>query len=208
MFERFSDEGRKVIVLAREEAERYDHNYLGPEHLLLGILRAHEDVLHQVAGAQITLSDVRLKLEHHFTGGQASPVRSPGKVVFGEIHFTSDTKTTIEHAVMEARRLGSKGIYPRHLLMGVLSLEESLPLKVLTELGVRLEDARVRLQDYIAKASSGESFKFGLLNEEGLVVEEFSATEDDLNFPSSLLGKLSEAIRKRREKEAKPEKDS
>ena len=118
MFERFSDRGRKIITLAREEAERHQNDYLGSEHLVLAILREADGVaLNVLKKMGLSVEQVRLEIERNLPGGAAT-------ITFGEIPFTPRVKKAIEYAVEEAKLLGHNYIGSEHLLLGLLREEE------------------------------------------------------------------------------------
>src|SRR3989449_5532398 len=100
MFERFTDKGRKIIVLAREEAERHQNDYLGTEHLVLAILRETDGVALMILKKMgLSTEQIRLEIERNLPGGGTT-------MTFGEIPFSPRVKKVIEYAVEEARLLG------------------------------------------------------------------------------------------------------
>jgi ATP-dependent Clp protease ATP-binding subunit ClpC len=118
MFERFTDRGRKIIILAREEAERHQNDYLGTEHLVLAILREGDGVaLAVIKKMGLSPEQVRLEIERNLpTGGST--------MTFGEIPFTPRVKKVIEFSIEEAKLLGHNYIGSEHLLLGLLREEE------------------------------------------------------------------------------------
>ncbi|MFQ5456136.1 MAG: ATP-dependent Clp protease ATP-binding subunit [Nitrospirota bacterium] len=132
MFERFTDKGRKVIILAREEAERHQNNYLGTEHLILAILREKDDIAVLIMKKMgLSLEQVRLEIERNLPVGRST-------VTFGEIPFTPRVKKVIEYSVEEARLLGHSYIGSEHLMLGLLREEEGMGGKILRSLGGNL----------------------------------------------------------------------
>jgi ATP-dependent Clp protease ATP-binding subunit ClpC len=129
MFERFTDKGRKIIILAREEAERHQNDYLGTEHLVLAILRETEGIaLTVLKKLGLSPEQVRLEIERNLPGGGAT-------MTFGEIPFTPRVKKVIEYSVEEARLLGHNYIGSEHLLLGELCGRKELAGKSSEALG-------------------------------------------------------------------------
>ncbi len=136
MFERFTDRGRKIIILAREEAERHQNDYLGTEHLVLAILREGDGVaLAMLKKMGLSPEHVRLEIERNLPGGSST-------MTFGEIPFTPRVKKVIEFAIEEARLLGHNYIGSEHLLLGLLREEDGMGGKILRSLGANLLNAR------------------------------------------------------------------
>src|SRR3989475_11743399 len=120
MFERFTDKGRKIIVLAREEAERHQNDYRGTEHLVLAILREPDGVALMILKKMgLSTEQIRLEIERNLPGGGTT-------MTFGEIPFSPRVKKVIEYAVEEARLLGHNHIGGEHLLLGLLREEEGI----------------------------------------------------------------------------------
>ncbi|MBI5050933.1 MAG: ATP-dependent Clp protease ATP-binding subunit [Nitrospirae bacterium] len=136
MFERFTERGRKVIIYAREESEKRQNDYLGTEHLLLGILR-EEDSLPVIILKKMGISSEEIRLEVERTLPSGSNV-----LTFGEIPFTPRAKRVLELAVEEARLLGHSYIGSEHLLIGLVREEEGIAGKILRSLGASLLGAR------------------------------------------------------------------
>jgi len=134
-FEKFSERARRVLSLAQEEAQRFNHNYIGTEHILLGLVRETEGVAAKVlSNLGIELSKVRSAVEFIIgRGDKAAP---------GEIGLTPRAKKVIELAVDEARRLNHSYIGTEHLLIGLLRGGEGVAAGVLESLGVTLEKIR------------------------------------------------------------------
>ncbi len=139
MFERFTDSGKKAVILAREEAEQRGHNYIGPEHVLLGILRIAEDFPIDVLGkGDLTIERIRQEIEAVMDFQK----KDPELISYGEIPFTMETKKVIEFALDEAQRMKLRQIDIRHLLVGLLRMEAGTSATVLSRLGITLDDAR------------------------------------------------------------------
>src|SRR5438874_938930 len=132
MFERFTDKGRKIIVLAREEAERHQNDYLGTEHLVLAILRESDGIaLMIIKKMGLSSEQVRLEIERNLPGGGTT-------MTYSMIPFSPRVKKVIEYAVEEARLLGHNHIGGEHLLLGLLREEEGIGGKILRSLGANL----------------------------------------------------------------------
>ncbi len=134
-FEKFTERARKVLTLAQEEAQRFNHNYIGTEHILLGLVREGEGVAAKVlANLGVELEKVRSAVEFIIGRGE--------RTVRGEIGLTPRAKRVIELAVDEARRLGHNYIGTEHLLLGLLREGEGVAAGVLESLGIGLEKVR------------------------------------------------------------------
>lgn len=136
MFEKFTDRGRKIIIYAREEAEKRQNDYLGTEHLLLALLK-EEDALPVLILRKMGLSIEELYMEIERTLPSGSNV-----LTFGDIPFTPRAKKVLELAVEEARLLGHNYIGSEHLLLGLIREEEGIAGKVLRNFGANLLGAR------------------------------------------------------------------
>jgi ATP-dependent Clp protease ATP-binding subunit ClpA len=137
MFERFTDRARRVVVLAQEEARLLNHNYIGTEHLLLGLAHEGQGVAAKALELLgIRLEAVRSQVEEVIGQGQ----RPPG----GHIPFTPRAKKVLELSLYEAKQLGHNYIGTEHLLLGLIREGEGVAAQVLVRLGADL--ARVRQQ--------------------------------------------------------------
>ena len=134
-FNKFTERARKVLTLAQEEAQRFQHNYIGTEHLLLGLVREGEGVVAKVlTNLGVQLSDVRAAIEYIIGRGD--------HVAPGEIGLTPRAKKVIELAVDEAKLLKHQYIGTEHLLLGLVREGEGIAAGVLTGMGVKLEQVR------------------------------------------------------------------
>ena len=134
-FEKFSERARRVLSLAQEEAQRFNHNYIGTEHILLGLVRETDGVAAKVLGSLgVELNKVRSAVEFIIGRGERS---TPG-----EIGLTPRAKKVIELAVDEARRLSHHYIGTEHLLIGLMREGEGVAAGVLESLGVNLDKVR------------------------------------------------------------------
>jgi ATP-dependent Clp protease ATP-binding subunit ClpC len=153
MFERFTDRGRKIIILAREEAERHQNDYLGTEHLVLAILREGDGVaLAVVKKMGLSPEQVRLEIERNLPSGGST-------MTFGEIPFTPRVKKVIEFSIEEAKLLGHNYIGSEHLLLGLLREEEGMGGKILRSLGANLLTARQLTINLLKKSIPREKDK-------------------------------------------------
>jgi ATP-dependent Clp protease ATP-binding subunit ClpC len=136
MFEKFTERGRKVIIYAREEAEKRQNDYLGTEHLLLAVLR-EEDGLPVAILKRIGISsqEIRLEIERNLPQGT-------NLMTFGDIPFTPRAKKVLELAVEEARLIGHSYIGSEHILLGLIREEEGIGGRVLRNFGANLLGAR------------------------------------------------------------------
>src|SRR6059036_1583835 len=145
-FDKFTERARKVLSLAQEEAQRFQHNYIGTEHLLLGLVREGEGVAAKVlSNLGVELNKVRSAVEFIIGRGD--------RIVLGEIGLTPRAKKVIELAVDEARRLNHHYIGTEHLLLGLVREGEGIAAGVLESLGVNLE--KVRTQTIQVLSQSG-----------------------------------------------------
>jgi ATP-dependent Clp protease ATP-binding subunit ClpC len=150
MFERFTDKGRKIIILAREEAERHQNDYLGTEHLVLAILRESDGIaLMIIKKMGLSSEQIRLEIERNLPGGGTT-------MTFGEIPFSPRVKKVIEYGVEEARLLGHNHIGSEHLLLGLLREEEGIGGKILRSLGANLLTARQLTVTFLRKSAPRE----------------------------------------------------
>src|SRR3974390_977697 len=134
-FDKFTERARRVLTLAQEEAQRFNHNYIGTEHLLLGLVREGDGVAAKVLGSMgVELIRVRSAVEFIIGHGD--------RIVLGEIGLTPRAKKVIELAVDEARRLNHHYIGTEHLLLGLVREGEGIAAGVLASLGVNLEKVR------------------------------------------------------------------
>jgi hypothetical protein len=140
MFERFTTQSRRVVVLAQEEARMLDHNYIGTEHLLLGLL--HEgrgSAARALQAMDVTLQAVRDQVIEIIGRGQAQPS--------GHIPFTPRAKKSLELSLREALQLGDGYIGTGHLLLGLIHQGDNVAVKILGSLGADLKDLRARVTE-------------------------------------------------------------
>ena len=146
-FDKFTERARKVLTLAQEEAQRFNHNYIGTEHLLLGLVREGEGVAAKVlANMGVELSKVRSAVEFIIGRGD--------RMVMGEIGLTPRAKKVIELAVDEARRLNHHYIGTEHILLGLVREGEGIAAGVLESLGVSLDKVRAQVIHLLSQSST------------------------------------------------------
>src|SRR6266513_2450480 len=133
----FTDRVRKVLQLAREEAHRLGHEYVGTEHILLAIIREGEGVAQAVlTNLNVDLEEISRRIEETVKKGKAAVPARP------DLPYTSRAKKVLEFSMSEARELNDKYVGTEHLLLGVLREEKGIGALVLTEAGVTLDAAR------------------------------------------------------------------
>ena len=176
MFERFTDGARRAVVLSQEEARVLNHNYIGTEHILLGLIHEHEGVAAKALESLGTsLESVRGQVEEIIGQGGEEPE--------GHIPFTPRAKKVLESSLREALQLGHKYIGTEHILLGLLREGEGVAAQVLVKLGADL--ARVREQVVQLLAARGElSLARGRKSERVGVVGEPLASRSRVNVSS------------------------
>ena len=147
-FEKFSERARRVLSLAQEEAQRFNHNYIGTEHILLGLVRETEGVAARVLSSlSVDLSKVRSAVEFIIGRGEKPPQ--------GEIGLTPRAKKVVELAVDEARRMNHTYIGTEHLLIGLMREGEGVAAGVLESLGVTLDKVRTETHRILSHSGGG-----------------------------------------------------
>ena len=150
MFERFTDRARRVVVLAQEEARTLDHNYIGTEHILLGLIHEGEGVAASALQALgISPADIRGDLEAIIGRGEQAPV--------GNIPFTPRAKKVLELSLREALQLGHNYIGTEHILLGLVREGEGVGAEVLVKRGATLELVRAEVVSLVAGVEGGEA---------------------------------------------------
>ncbi|MDP3062412.1 MAG: ATP-dependent Clp protease ATP-binding subunit, partial [Chloroflexota bacterium] len=153
-FEKFSERARRVLSLAQEEAQRFNHNYIGTEHILLGLVRETEGVAARVlANLSVDLAKVRSAVEFIIGRGE--------RPIQGEIGLTPRAKKVIELAVDEARRMSHAYIGTEHLLIGLLREGEGVAAGVLESLGVTLDRVRAETQRVLSQSAGAAGAAHG-----------------------------------------------
>src|SRR6478752_4881273 len=134
MYERFTDRARKVMQLANQEAQRFNHEYIGTEHILLGLVKEGSGVAANVLkNLDVDLRKIRLEVEKLVQSG-------PEMVTMGKLPQTPRAKKVIEYSMEEARNLNHNYVGTEHILLGLLREQEGVAAQVLMNLGLKLEE--------------------------------------------------------------------
>lgn len=148
-FDKFTEPAKRVLSLAQEEAHRFNHTYIGTEHLLLGLVRERDGAAAKVLKRLgVKPDDARRAVEHIIGHGD--------RIVLGEIGLTPRSKKVIELAVDESRRMGHRYIGTEHLLLGLVREGEGIAAGVLESLGVNLQRARDTTLEVLREHERGE----------------------------------------------------
>jgi len=151
MFDRFTDRARKVMALARKEAQRFNHDFIGTEHILLGLIQEGSGVAANVLknlGVEIT--KIRNEIEKNVQSG-------PSMVTMGQLPFTPRAKKVLELSMEEANDLGHNYIGTEHLLLGLLRENDGVAAQVLLDLGLKLEEVRNEVLELLGAEMQQES---------------------------------------------------
>ncbi|MCH7527490.1 MAG: NDP-hexose 4-ketoreductase, partial [Planctomycetes bacterium] len=150
MFERFTDRARKVMALANQEAQRFNHEYIGTEHILLGLVKEGSGVgANVLKNLEVDLRKVRLEVEKLVKSG-------PDMVTMGKLPQTPRAKKVIEFAIEEARSLNHNYVGTEHLLLGLLREQDGVAAQVLMNLGLKLEEVREEVLNLLGANSDME----------------------------------------------------
>src|SRR5947208_6913673 len=150
MFERFTDRARRVVVLAQEEARMLNHNYIGTEHILLGLIHEDEGIACKaLESLGISLAAVRSQVEEIIGRGQAVPS--------GHIPFTPRAKKVLELSLREALQLGHNYIGTEHILLGLVREGEGVAAQVLQKLGADLHRVRQQVIQLLSGYTGGKA---------------------------------------------------
>src|SRR5271168_3524604 len=151
MYERFTDRARKVMQLANQEAQRFNHEYIGTEHILLGLVKEGSGVAANVLkNLEVDLRKIRLEVEKIVQSG-------PDMVTMGKLPQTPRAKKVIEYSIEEARNLNHNYVGTEHLLLGLLREQEGVAAQVLMNLGLKLEDVREEVLNLLGHNMPNES---------------------------------------------------
>ena len=149
MYERFTDRARKVMQLANQEAQRFNHEYIGTEHVLLGLVKEGSGVAANVLkNLDVDLRRIRAEVEKIVQSG-------PDMVTMGKLPQTPRAKKVIEYAMEEARNLNHNYVGTEHLLLGLLRESEGVAAQVLMNLGLKLEDVREEVLNLLGHGGEG-----------------------------------------------------
>jgi len=148
LFERFTERARQVVVLAQDEARALKHNYIGTEHILLGLLREEEGLAARVLESlDITVEEVRAQV--------ARIVGQGDEVTTGQIPFTPRAKKVLDLALREALSLGHNHIGPEHILLGLVRESDGVGARILLDLGAGAEKVRDEIIRTLPGSGSG-----------------------------------------------------
>ncbi len=149
MYERFTDRARKVMQLANQEAQRFNHEYIGTEHVLLGLIKEGSGVAANVLkNLDVDLRKIRLEVEKLVQSG-------PDMVTMGRLPQTPRAKKVIEYSMEEARNLNHNYVGTEHILLGLLREQEGVAAQVLMNLGLKLEDVREEVLNLLGHGIEG-----------------------------------------------------
>jgi ATP-dependent Clp protease ATP-binding subunit ClpC len=155
MYERFTDRARKVMQLANQEAQRFNHEYIGTEHILLGLVKEGSGVAANVLkNLDVDLRKIRLEVEKLVQSG-------PEMVTMGKLPQTPRAKKVIEYSMEEARNLNHNYVGTEHILLGLLREQEGVAAQVLMNLGLKLEDVREEVLNLLGHGLEGEEEPVG-----------------------------------------------
>jgi len=156
MFERFTDRARKVMALANQEAQRFNHEYIGTEHVLLGLVKEGSGVGATVLkNLDVDIKKLRLEVEKLVKSG-------PDMVTMGKLPQTPRAKKVIEYAIEEARALNHNYVGTEHILLGLLRESEGIAAQVLMNLGLKLEDVRQEVLNLLGAGVDGGPVGLGM----------------------------------------------
>ncbi len=151
MFERFTDRARKVMALANQEAQRFNHEYIGTEHILLGLVKEGSGVgANVLKNLDVDLRKVRLEVEKLVRAG-------PEMVTMGKLPQTPRAKKVIEYAIEEARNLNHNYVGTEHLLLGLLREHDGVAAQVLMNLGLKLEEVREEVLNLLGAGAESDA---------------------------------------------------
>ena len=155
MYERFTDRARKVMQLANQEAQRFNHEYIGTEHVLLGLVKEGSGVAANVLkNLDVDLRKIRLEVEKLVQSG-------PEMVTMGKLPQTPRAKKVIEYSMEEARNLNHNYVGTEHILLGLLREQEGVAAQVLMNLGLKLEEVREEVLNLLGHGLESEGGERG-----------------------------------------------
>ena len=165
MYERFTDRARKVMQLANQEAQRFNHEYIGTEHILLGLVKEGSGVAANVLkNLDVDLRKIRLEVEKLVQSG-------PEMVTMGKLPQTPRAKKVIEYSMEEARNLNHNYVGTEHILLGLLREQEGVAAQVLMNLGLKLDDVREEVLNLLGHGLESEGGERGGRDTGGSVAE-------------------------------------
>jgi ATP-dependent Clp protease ATP-binding subunit ClpC len=170
MYERFTDRARKVMQLANQEAQRFNHEYIGTEHMLLGLVKEGTGVAANVLkNLDVDLRKIRLEVEKLVQSG-------PEMITMGKLPQTPRAKKVIEYSMEEARKLNHNFVGTEHIVLGLVLEQEGVAAQVLMNLGLKLEEVREEVLNLLGNGlEGGEGSERG--GREGAGASESSSTK-------------------------------
>ncbi len=150
MYERFTDRSRRIMQLANQEAQRFSHEYIGTEHILLGLIKEGSGVAANVLkNLDVDLRKIRLEVEKLVQSG-------PDMVTMGKLPMTPRAKNVIDLAMAESKALGHAYLGCEHILLGLLREDEGVAAQVLKSLGLSLESIREGVLELLSRPPETE----------------------------------------------------
>jgi ATP-dependent Clp protease ATP-binding subunit ClpC len=178
MYERFTDRARKVMQLANQEAQRFNHEYIGTEHILLGLVKEGSGVAANVLkNLDVDLRKIRLEVEKLVQSG-------PEMVTMGKLPQTPRAKKVIEYSMEEARNLNHNYVGTEHILLGLLREQEGVAAQVLMNLGLKLDDVREEVLNLLGHGLEPEGGDRGGRDTGGGVTESSSSKSSKSKTPA------------------------
>ncbi len=178
MYERFTDRARKVMQLANQEAQRFNHEYIGTEHILLGLVKEGSGVAANVLkNLDVDLRKIRLEVEKLVQSG-------PEMVTMGKLPQTPRAKKVIEYSMEEARNLNHNYVGTEHILLGLLREQEGVAAQVLMNLGLKLDDVREEVLNLLGHGLEPEGGDRGGRDTGGGVAESSSSKSSKSKTPA------------------------
>lgn len=153
VFDRFSDRARKVMSFARQEAERFNHEYIGPEHILLGLVKEGTGVaVHVLENLRVDLEKIRVEVEKLIKPG-------PDEIIASQLPFSARGKMVLAFAIDEARALDHNyvgHVGTEHVLLGLLREDQSPAAQILKSMELKLEGVRTEVMEFLGTNPTGE----------------------------------------------------
>jgi len=149
MFKRFTERARRVVILAREEAEKYRHEYLGTEHLLSGILKDASGIAAAaLRKMNVDMDELSVEITRHYPESSENPK-------LGDIPFTARAKKVLEYSVEEARSMGHNYIGTEHIFLGLIKEKDGIASTIMQKFGIKYADTREQILNFFRETSSG-----------------------------------------------------
>jgi ATP-dependent Clp protease ATP-binding subunit ClpA len=189
MYERFTDRARKVMQLANQEAQRFNHEYIGTEHILLGLVKEGSGVAANVfKNLDIDLRKIRQEVEKIVMPG-------PDSILMGKLPQTPRAKKVIEYSIEEARNLRHNYVGTEHLLLGLLREQDGVAGQVLMNLGLKLQDVREEVLELLSPArmqGTGSAREITVTQKEAGVQDLPEQTQKEVKVLEAKIEKLNE----------------